>query len=379
MKALSVASKAGADKREAAREGLSYGVGAILSFAALGMAVIALRASGAAVGWGFQLQEPAAVGAFALLIFAVGLNLSGVFELAGGIDAGDALTRKGGALGAFFTGVLAVAVAAPCTAPFMAAALGFALTQSAGSALAIFVALGVGFASPFVAIGVSPALLRLLPKPGPWMLRFKQLLAFPMYSAAAWLVWVLAQESGPQGLVLALAGMLALAFAAWVWDASRNGNARWRTVGAVAASLALLGALSTLIFLEQAQPAAAAQAMTGDGIPSEPYSPDRLAQWRAQQRPVFVDATAAWCITCLVNERIAFSSAPVRAAFAQHHVALLIADWTRRDAAITRLLDAHGRSGVPLYLYFAPGAPEAQVLPQVLTPDMVLDAVAQSR
>jgi thiol:disulfide interchange protein DsbD len=341
--------------------------------------VIALRASGAAVGWGFQLQEPAAVGAFALLIFAVGLNLSGVFELAGGIDAGDALTRKGGALGAFFTGVLAVAVAAPCTAPFMAAALGFALTQSAGSALAIFVALGVGFASPFVAIGVSPALLRLLPKPGPWMLRFKQLLAFPMYSAAAWLVWVLAQESGPQGLVLALAGMLALAFAAWVWDASRNGNARWRTVGAVAASLALLGALSTLIFLEQAQPAAAAQAMTGDGIPSEPYSPDRLAQLRAQQRPVFVDATAAWCITCLVNERIAFSSAPVRAAFAQHHVALLIADWTRRDAAITTLLDAHGRSGVPLYLYFAPGAPEAQVLPQVLTPDMVLDAVAQSR
>jgi thiol:disulfide interchange protein DsbD len=379
MKALSVASKAGADKREAAREGLSYGAGAILSFAALGMAVIALRASGAAIGWGFQLQEPAAVGAFALLIFAVGLNLSGVFELAGGIDAGDALTRRGGVIGAFFTGVLAVAVAAPCTAPFMAAALGFALTQSAASALAIFVALGVGFAAPFVAIGVSPALLRLLPKPGAWMLRFKQLLAFPMYGAAAWLVWVLAQESGPQGLVLALAGMLALAFAAWVWDASRNANTRWRAVGAIVALLALLCSLSTLVFLEQAQPAAAAQTMSSEGIPSEAYSEARLSELRAQHRPVFVDATAAWCITCLVNEKVALSSTSVRAAFAQHHVALLIADWTRRDAAITALLDAHGRSGVPLYLYFAPGAPDAQVLPQVLTPDTVLDAVMQPR
>jgi thiol:disulfide interchange protein DsbD len=379
MKALTVASKAGADKREAAREGLSYGAGAILSFAALGMAVIVLRASGAAIGWGFQLQEPAAVGAFALLIFAVGLNLSGVFELAGGVDAGDALTRKGGAVGAFFTGVLAVAVAAPCTAPFMAAALGFALTQSAPSALAIFVALGAGFAAPFVAIGLSPALLRLLPKPGAWMLHFKQLLAFPMYGAAAWLVWVLAQESGPQGLVLALAGMLALAFAAWAWDASRNAHARWRAVGAIVALLALIGALSTLVFLEETQPAAAASTMTSEGIPSEAYSAARLADLRAQRRPVFVDATAAWCITCLVNEKVALSSPSVQAAFAKKHIALLIADWTRRDAAITSLLDMHGRSGVPLYLYFAPGASDAQALPQVLTPGTVLDAVTPSR
>ena len=364
MKALSVASKAGADKREATREGLAYGAGAILSFATLGMAVVALRAGGAAVGWGFQLQEPAAVGAFALLIFAVGLNLSGVFELAGGIDTGDALTRKGGAIGAFFTGVLAVAVAAPCTAPFMAAALGFALTQSAPAALAIFVALGIGFAAPFVAIGLSPPLLKLLPRPGAWMLRFRQLLAFPMYGATAWLVWVLAQESGPQGLVLALAGMLMLAFAAWAWGASRNAQARWRAVGAIATLLALLGALSTLFFVEQAQPAAAAEQRLGQGIPSEPYSEVRLAELRAQHRPVFVDATAAWCITCLVNEKIALSSAAVRTAFAQHHVAFLIADWTRRDAAITSLLDMHGRSGVPLYLYYAPGAADAQVLPR---------------
>jgi thiol:disulfide interchange protein DsbD len=210
------------------------------------------------------------------------------------------------------------------------------------------------------------------------MLRFKQLLAFPMYGAAAWLVWVLAQESGPQGLVLALAGMLALAFAAWVWDSSRAAQARWQMIGAIAAALALLGALSTLVFLEQVPPAAATQSMASDGIPSEPYSEARLAQLRTQQRPVFVDATAAWCITCLVNEKVALSSAEVRAAFAQKHVALLIADWTRRDAAITSLLDAHGRSGVPLYLYYPPGASDAQVLPQVLTPDTVLAAVSKA-
>jgi thiol:disulfide interchange protein len=226
------------------------------------------------------------------------------------------LTRKGGALGAFFTGVLAVAVAAPCTAPFMAAALGFALTQSAASALAIFVALGVGFAAPFVAIGLSPALLRLLPKPGAWMLHFKQLLAFPMYGAAAWLVWVLAQEAGPQGLVLALAGMLALAFAAWAWDASRNAHARWRAIGALRRCCLARRAVDTRLPGTGATRGGCA-GNDSEGIPSEAYSEARLVQLRAQQRPVFVDATAAWCITCLVNEKVALSAAPVRAAFAQ--------------------------------------------------------------
>jgi thiol:disulfide interchange protein len=377
MKALSVASTAGADRREASREGFAYGAGAILSFTALGAAVIALRASGEAVGWGFQLQEPAAVAAFALLIFAVGLNLSGVFELSGGISAGDSLTRKGGALGAFFTGVLAVAVAAPCTAPFMAAALGYALTQTTVAALAIFVALGVGFAAPFVAIGISPRVLSFLPKPGVWMLRFKQLLAFPMYGAAAWLVWVLTQEAGAQALVVALAGMIALAFAAWTWDASRNARAQWRVAGAVLSVIALAAALATIFVAGESQTAAApAQTVTDAGIPSQPYSQARLDALRASGRPVFVDATAAWCITCLVNEKVALSTAQVRDAFASHHVAFLVADWTRRDAAITQLLEAHGRSGVPIYLYYPPGGGDAQVLPQILTPDIVLAAIS---
>jgi len=373
MKALAVASKAGKDAPEAAREGLAYGAGAVLSFVALGGAVVALRAGGDAIGWGFQLQEPIAVAAFALLIFAVGLNLSGVFEIPWGVTGGDALTKKGGALGAFFTGVLAVAVAAPCTAPFMAAALGYALAQSAGIAMLVFLALGIGFAAPFAAIGLSPPLLRLLPKPGAWMIRFKQALAFPMYAAAAWLIWVLSQEAGANGLIAALAAMTALAFAAWVWGASRNAKPHWRAIGTVAAIAGLIAMFALLPLAGNGKPAKTAIATSA--IPSEPYSQTRLAQLRAQNRPVFVDATAAWCITCLVNERVAFSGDDVRAAFARKHVAFLIADWTNRNPEITALLAAHGRSGVPLYLYYAPGAANPVILSQVLTESEIMKAL----
>ncbi|MDE3115389.1 MAG: thioredoxin family protein [Pseudomonadota bacterium] len=376
MKALAVASKAHADRGEAAREGFAYGVGAVLSFVVLGSAVALLRAGGEAVGWGFQLQEPLAVAGFALLIFAVGLNLSGVFEIAGGITGGDAFTRKGGALGAFFTGVLAVAVAAPCTAPFMAAALGFALTQGAVMALTVFGALGIGFAAPFVAVALSPALLRLLPKPGLWMLRFRQALAFPMYAAAAWLLWVLTQEAGPDGLVAALGAMIALSFAAWAWGASRTANSHWRHVGAASALIALLLGAFSYSVIGAAKPAAvSASSVAPAGIVSEPYSAARLAALRAQHRAVFVDATAAWCITCLVNEEVALSGAAVREAFAAHHVAYLVADWTSRDSEITALLSTHGRTGVPLYLYYAPGAGDAKVLPQILSENDVLGAI----
>ncbi|HEY4125282.1 MAG TPA: protein-disulfide reductase DsbD domain-containing protein, partial [Rhizomicrobium sp.] len=257
MKAFAIASASHGHPREAAREGFAYGAGAILSFLALGAAVVALRAGGQAVGWGFQLQEPIVVAGFALLMFAVGLNLSGVYELSSGVTAGDALTRKGGATGAFFTGILAVAVAAPCTAPFMAAALGFALTQSAFAALLIFLALGIGFAAPFIAIGLSPALLRLIPKPGAWMLAFKQALAFPMYAAAVWLVWVLALEAGAGGVLAALAAMVLFALAAWAWGASRNASPRWRAIANICAVLAFIASLASLWFVNTASPQAA--------------------------------------------------------------------------------------------------------------------------
>ncbi|MBV9541968.1 MAG: thioredoxin family protein, partial [Alphaproteobacteria bacterium] len=375
MKAFALSSLAGRDRSEAVRESLAYGVGAILSFVALGGLLVALRAGGQAIGWGFQLQEPIVVALFALLMFGVGLNLSGVYEIAG-FGGGDALTRAGGGAGSFFTGILAVAVAAPCTAPFMAAALGYALTQSAAVALAIFLALGIGFAAPFVLIGVSPMLMRALPKPGAWMIRLKQALAFAMYGTAAWLVWVLAQQAGANAVAAALAAMVAAGFAAWIWGISRHFSPRGRGVGALITLIAMVAALSALWFIKSA-PAAAntASAVNVTGLPSESYSADRLAKLRAENRAVFINATAAWCITCLVNDEAALSGSKVHDAFAAKHVAYLIADWTRRDPAITALLSEHGRSGVPLYLYFAPGAPSPKVLPQILTEDDVLAAL----
>jgi thiol:disulfide interchange protein DsbD len=372
MKAFALSSQAGRDRREAVRESLAYGIGAILSFVALGGLLLALRAGGQAIGWGFQLQEPVVVAGFALLMFGVGLNLSGVFEIAG-FGGGDSLTRRGGEAGSFFTGVLAVAVAAPCTAPFMAAALGYALTQSAPLALGIFLSLGIGFAAPFVLIGVSPMLMRALPKPGAWMIRFKQALAFAMYGTAAWLVWVLAQQAGANAVAAVLAAMVITGFAAWIWGVSRFYSPRGRGIGALVTLIAIVAALSCLSILKSSPAPAATINVTG--LPSESYSAVRLASLRGENRAVFVNATAAWCITCLVNDEAALSGARVKDAFAQKHIAYLIADWTRRDPEITALLAAHGRSGVPLYLYYAPGAAEPRVLPQILTEGEVLAAL----
>jgi len=242
-------------------------------------------------------------------------------------------------------------------------------------ALAIFVALGVGFAAPFMAIGFSPRVLGLIPKPGAWMLTLKQFLAFPMYGASVWLVWVLANEVGPDGVVATLGAMVAFALGVWIWTASRAASPRGRGFGAFATLLALVASLAFLALLLRAAPAPALGRVETSAIPHEPYTAVRLAELRAQHRPVFINATAAWCITCLVNERVAFSSGKVADAFAKHHVACLIADWTRRDGEITKLLEAHGRDGVPLYLYYAPGAAQAEVLPQILTEGQVLKAV----
>ena len=370
MKALALVSHNGREATEAVREGFAYSAGSILSFLAFGLVIVLLRQGGATVGWGFQLQEPLAVAGFALLIFAVGLNLSGVFEV-GSITAGDSLAGRSGPLGAFFTGVLAVAVAAPCTAPFMAAALGFALTQSPASAMLIFLGLGFGFALPFLILGLWPRALSFLPKPGPWMLRLKQFLAFPMYGAAAWLVWVLAQQAGPDGVAVLLAAMVALALAAWLWSVTRDLTARGRGIGAAASLIIVAVALYGLTDLS----GAAAPPTTTASADTEQFTDAKLAALRASGRPVFVDATAAWCITCLVNEKAVLSRAPVKDAFAERHIAYLVADWTNRNATITRLLDANGRSGVPLYLYYAPGADAPVILPQILTEEGVLSAI----
>jgi thiol:disulfide interchange protein/DsbC/DsbD-like thiol-disulfide interchange protein len=370
MKALALAGHGGSDgASEARKEGFAYTAGAVLSFLVFGLVIVALRQGGSAVGWGFQLQEPMAVAGFALLIFAVGLNLSGVFEF-GSVTVGDSLASRSGAMGAFFTGVLAVAVAAPCTAPFMAAALGFALTQSTVSALLIFLSLGLGFALPFLSLAIFPRALSFMPKPGTWMLRLKQFLAFPMYGAAAWLTWVLAQEAGANGVAVLLAAFVALAMAAWLWSVTRDLSGRGRGMGAIAALLVLIVALYGISTL-----AGAVAPVQGAAIASEKFTDDKLASLRASGKPVFVDATAAWCITCLVNEQAVLSRQPVKDAFASRKVTYLVADWTNRNADITKLLEAHGRDGVPLYLYFAPGSDKPVILPQILTEAGVLSTI----
>ena len=366
MKALSLANH-GANGRN---ESFAYAAGAILSFAALGLAIVALQAGGESIGWGFQLQSPVAVAGFALLVFAVGLNLSGLFEV-GSITAGEGLASRSGLPGAFFTGVLAVAVAAPCTAPFMAAALGFALSQNAISALLVFVSLGVGFSLPFLVFGLWPRALAFIPKPGPWMLTFKQFLAFPMYAAAAWLAWVLSLQAGPSGVAILLGAAIALALGAWLWNVTRNSTSSGRAIGMVAALLVLLAGLYGVSLLRNASAAPAAQTSKA----GEAYSVDKLASLRAANRPVFIDATAAWCITCLVNEEAVLTRDSVKSAFAAKNVAYLVADWTNRDPQITALLKENGRSGVPLYLYYAPGAKAPIILPQILTESTVLGAL----
>ncbi len=348
-------------------EGLAYTAGVLASFAVLAAVLIALRAGGQQVGWGFQFHSPVFVLVVAYLLFLVGLNLSGFFDVGGSFTGvGSGLAAKQGLAGSFFTGVLAAVVATPCTAPFMGAALAFALAQPAVVMLAVFLALGLGLALPFLVLAFWPAAQRWLPRPGAWMDKFKQFLAFPMYGAVVWLLWVLAQQAGPDGVALALIGLVVIAFGLW-WRNASGASAVGTTAAVVGVVLAL--GLSTAIKpVDAATPAASAT--------HEAYSAERLAELRAQNKPVFVNMTASWCISCLVNERVALSRPEVKDAFAQAGITYLKGDWTREDPAITAVLKAHGRSGVPLYLYYAPGAAEAQVLPQILTPGLVIEAVS---
>jgi thiol:disulfide interchange protein DsbD len=365
MKAMGLAKLSGAAGRRVRAHAANMAAGMVLSFAVLGAALAGLRLAGLSAGWGFQFTEPAFVAAMAWLVLAVGLNLSGLFALPG-TGAGQALAGRPGHAGAFLTGVLAVALAAPCTAPFMAAALGAAALLPPAEGMLIFVALGLGMALPYLLLAAAPGLAARLPRPGPWMERLRQALAFPMYATAAWLVSVLAAQAGPEGVLLGLLGGVVLAAGLFaLGQAQRAGGGRW---GPGLAAVALLAALALLPRLSVA-PAAAAS----PGV--EPWSAARVAELRAAGRPVLVNATAAWCITCQVNERLAFQAPAVQAAFAATNLAYLKADWTRGDAAIGALLREHGRDGVPLYLYWAPGAAQPVLLPQLLTEGLVLAAL----
>ena len=369
IKALSLAGQGGLSVRERSRHGLAYTAGILVFFAGLTAILLAVRAGGTAVGWGFQLQYPPFVALMADVFLALGLSLAGAVTLGGrlmGLAGGQV---GGGTAGAFGTGALAALVAAPCTAPFMGAALGYALTLAWPLALAILLALGLGLAAPFLALSLVPGLARRLPRPGAWMEHLKQLLAFPLFATAAWLVWVLTVQTGPAGLALVLAGMLALSFGLWVRERTALARRALQRVGDGAAlagvAVALWLGLATAGAMGPGAQAVAPAAQVG--LSAEPYLPQRLAQARAQGRPVFVNMTAAWCITCLVNERVALSADQVLTAFRAADVLYLKGDWTNRDPVIGAYLAGFGRSGVPIYVYYPPGG-EPQVLPQVLTP-----------
>ncbi|MDX5362626.1 MAG: thioredoxin family protein [Pseudazoarcus pumilus] len=374
MKVLALV-RTGGDAGSVRGHGLAYLAGVLASFALLALVVLALQQGGARLGWGFQFQSPVFVVLVAWLLFAVGLNLSGVFTIGGSFAGiGQALTARGGHSGSFFTGVLAAVVATPCTAPFMGAAIGFAMTQPPLSLLLTFLALGLGLALPFVVLAFRPALVARMPRPGPWMERFKQLLAFPMYGAAVWLLWVLALQAGANGVLVAAGGMLAIALAAWLYDATWHAGARLRRSAQLVAAALLVATVAVGSGLAtQTVPTAQAQ---GALLKHEAWTPQRFDALRAEGRAVFVNMTAAWCITCIVNEQVALERAEVAAAFAELDIAYLKGDWTNQDAAIGEVLASFGRSGVPLYLYYPPQRDaQAVVLPQILTPDIVLNAL----
>ncbi len=405
FKVLSLLRDASVSDRRARLGGLVYAAGVLVSFWALALALLALRASGRELGWGFQLQSPAVVSLLALLFFALALSFLGLVELGRSLQArAGAVRLSSGWTGAFLSGALATAVATPCTAPFMGAALGAALVFPPLEALAVFTALGIGMAWPYAALTLWPALLARVPKPGPWMERLQQALAFPLFATVLWLLSVLAAQAGPMRVIAALGAMLLVAFALWVLRIAapltappRQRNAA-RLFALILCALSAWGAAAPNRFLDAREdalhpnhslaseallsPPAAGLAASAGAAPEVAWldwTPARYAQLRAEKRLVFVDFTAAWCITCQVNERLIFSSPEVLARFAALGVVPLRADWTRSDPAITRALEALGRSGVPVNLIAGPSSAEPILLPAVLTPGMVLDALDRAK
>lgn len=381
IKILGFVEQAGESRARLFSHGLVFALGVLVSFWVLAGTLLALRASGSEIGWGFQLQEPVVVLALACVFFVLGLSLFGVFEIGLSLtSAGAGAQATSGYAGSFFSGLLATVVATPCTAPLMGAALGYALALPAFSALLIFTALGLGMALPYLILSASPGLIRRIPRPGPWMESLKQFMGFLMMATVVWLIWVLSLQAGNGAVIALLGALVGLGMSAWIvgrWAAlHRPTRTRW-----VARMLALvLAALVIQPALRLARSDAAADrdftVVTEGGVNWEPWSPERVTELRAAGRNVFVDFTAAWCLTCQVNKRVALHQREVESAFVEKNVVTLKADWTDRNETISRALGEFGRSGVPLYVLYGKGA-EPVLLPEVLTPGLVLDALAR--
>jgi thiol:disulfide interchange protein DsbD len=382
LKGLALVRSGQQERRKLRAHGLVYAAGILVSFWALVAVLLALRAAGSSVGWGFQFQSPVFLTLMAGFLFFLGLSLAGQFEIGLTLTAaGGSLATKQGYTCSFFTGVLAVVVATPCTAPFMGAAIGYALSASPAVTFAVFTALALGLAAPYVALTLQPAWARLLPKPGVWMEVLRQAIAVPIFVTVIWLSWVLAQAYGAGLLAALLASFLLLAIAGWFlgrWPAKRWSSA----VGAaILLAVVLLAVFGKNLVGENPPPPAQ------PGLPDlrtlsgssawQPWSAEAVSRARAEGRPVFVDFTASWCLSCQVNERVALGQPAVKKALEDGNVALLRADWTQHDDAITQALAALGRSGVPAYALYAPGEESPRLLPEVLTQGIVLDALSK--
>jgi thiol:disulfide interchange protein DsbD len=374
------------DRRAVLAGGLAYTAGVVVSFVALAALLLALRAGGEQIGWGFQLQSPAVVAALAVLFTLIGLNLAGVFEFGSVLPSSIAAAQARHPLvDSALTGVLAVAVASPCTAPFMAASLGVALTLPTHEALAIFAALGLGMALPYLAASAWPRLAQAMPRPGPWMANFKALMAFPMFATVVWLTWVLGQQTSIDGAAGLLGLLVAVAFGAWALGSPTLGRSARRGFAAVA--MLLLGAAlvwavpswrqDAIAGTPSSAPSGSAASSKGSHEVWQPWSAERVAQAQAEGRPVFVDFTAAWCVTCQFNKRTTLNQPEVLATFERKRVVLLRADWTRRDATIAAELSRMQRSGVPVYALFSPGAAGPRLLSEILTVGEITEALAQ--
>jgi len=374
IKGLSLVQSGNEERHKLRTHGFVYAAGILVSFWALVALLLGLRSAGAHLGWGFQFQSPVFLSLMAALLFFLGLSLAGQFEIGLTLtSAGGSLAQKQGYTGSFFTGVLAVIVATPCTAPFMGVALGYALAQTALVTFAVFTALALGLAAPYVALTLQPAWTRILPRPGAWMEVLKQAVSVPIFGTVIWMAWVLANAYGAAVLASLLVSLLLLAIAGWFlgrWPAKR-----WSTAVAVLIVIAV-------VVVGSLAPGKLA-ASTASPVPSassagwQPWSAEAVTRYQSQGRPVFVDFTASWCLSCQVNERVALGKPEVQKAFADANVVLMRADWTRYDDSITRALNSFGRSGVPTYALYVPGEAQPRLLPEVLTPGIVTDALAQ--
>jgi thiol:disulfide interchange protein DsbD len=376
IKTLHLLESAGKNHRVVRLSAMAYTLGVLVSFWVLVAALLGLRAGGRHLGWGFQLQSPPFVAFLCCLLFILGVSLAGLFEIGQSfMSVGSGLAQRGGYSGSFFTGVLATVVATPCTAPFMGAAVGFALSQTVFACILVFTAMAFGLASPFLLLALAPQLGRLLPRPGRWMETLKQFMAFPIFATVIWLLWVFGQQTDINALTQLLIALLVISGGGWVL----NRWSRSRIASALAAIAVLAATIFSVSMAASAKPevaAARSAANPGNGLAWEPFTPEKLANYRASGKPVLIDFTAAWCLTCQVNDRVVFQSGDVQQRLKSTQIALLRADWTSYDPAITETLAQYGRSAVPLYVLYGPNQRQPVLLPDgLLRPSTLLGAL----